>query len=84
MLILALHELATNAVAHGALSTPGGTVSVTCKDTSEGAVVEWMEPGGPRLLVPPARPGFGLRLLGERILSAAGMAADLRFEPEEL
>ncbi len=79
-LALALHELATNALKHGALSAPGGRVSVSCGTDPEDAstVVEWTERGGPPAAGPPARRGFGLRLLA----SQAGVAADLRFEPE--
>jgi two-component sensor histidine kinase len=79
-LALALHELATNALKHGALSAPGGRVSVSCGTDPEDAstVVEWTERGGPPVAGPPARRGFGLRLLA----SQAGVAADLRFEPE--
>lgn len=66
-LALAIHELATNAVKHGALSAPTGRVDVRWS-TANGAVrLEWRESQGP----PPAchiQRGFGVRLL-ERGLS---------------
>jgi two-component sensor histidine kinase len=83
---MALHELATNAVKHGALSVPGGRVTIACTaDAGEGShMVEWIERGGPPVTSPPTRRGFGLRLLGRGLATETGMAADLRFEPEGL
>jgi two-component sensor histidine kinase len=85
-LTLALHELATNALKHGAFSTPDGHVSIVCEtDPDSGSnVIEWVERGGPRIQGPPARRGFGLRLLQRGLASQAGLASDLRFEPEGL
>jgi len=85
-LALALHELNTNALKHGALSVSGGRVSVRCvADPGEGAhAVEWLERGGPPIAAPPTRRGFGLRLLERGLAAQAGMAAELRFEPEGL
>ena len=83
-LALALHELATNALKHGALSAPGGRVSLACRaDPEDGAhLVEWVERGGPPIPRPPARKGFGLRLLQRGLKTQAGLRADLRFEPD--
>jgi two-component sensor histidine kinase len=65
-LVLALHELATNAVKHGALSVPGGRVSLSWAadgaDAGSGVVLRWVESGGPRV-GPPSRQGLGSRLL---------------------
>ncbi len=82
-LAMALHELATNALKHGALSVPEGRVSVAFGTAPEdGAhVVEWAERGGPRVSGPPGRIGFGLRLLERGLAAQTGMTADLRFEP---
>ena len=85
-LAMALHELATNALKHGALSAPGGRVAVACRTDPDGGanLVEWVERGGPLVAGPPGRSGFGLRLLGRGLASQTGMAADLRFEPDGL
>ena len=86
-LAMALHELATNALQHGALSVPARRVSVACTDAADGAsppVVEWVERGGPPVGGPPAKRGFGMRLLGRGLSTQAGMGADIRFEPEGL
>jgi two-component sensor histidine kinase/CheY-like chemotaxis protein len=60
---LALHELATNAVKFGALSTEFGRVEVVWQGTSEGGLeLLWTEAGGPPV-APPTRRGFGATLL---------------------
>ena len=67
-LVLALHELATNAVKYGALSTPQGVVEVhwnlKAAERGEGSrlILEWVESGGPEV-EPPTRRGLGSRLL---------------------
>jgi PAS domain S-box-containing protein len=65
-LALGLHELATNAIKHGALSVPEGRVAFTWAVTREGAnnrvEMVWKETGGP----PPRRPekdGYGARVI---------------------
>ena len=66
-LVLALHELATNAAKHGALSVEGGTA--TLAGSVAGGVLQlvWSERGGPSAGGPPAAPGFGTRLLEQAI-----------------
>ncbi len=84
-IVLALHELATNAVKHGALSQPEGHVSVTCwaEENGEVGMITWQESGGPPVPGPPARRGFGTRLL-ERALAkdlGPGSSVTLAFDP---
>ena len=72
-LSLAMHELATNALKHGAWSNADGKVSVTWRTyVPDGGAnrlaIEWRESGGPPV-APPTRRGFGSRLI-ERGLSA--------------
>lgn len=73
---LAIHELATNAAKYGALSVPGGRLSVDWRTTEDtGSLMlefDWIETGGPPVREP-ARRGFGTRLIEqslERGLSA--------------
>lgn len=65
-LAMALHELGTNAMKYGALSVPGGGVSIKWKvDLSDMPPIFdlcWQERGGPRV-VPPTHKGFGTRLI---------------------
>jgi PAS domain S-box-containing protein len=85
-LVLALHELATNAVRHGALSRPGGEVDATWSLGEDGiAQFDWRESGGPPASAPgPERRGFGVRLLERGLAHDLGPGAEvsLRF-PEE-
>jgi two-component sensor histidine kinase len=60
--LLAVHELAANAIGHGALSRPEGRVEVNWLVAGGRLELEWRELGGPGGQVP-ERPGFGLRLL---------------------
>ena len=71
----ALHELATNASKHGALSSPRGRIVVQWSDAdSESLTVEWIERGGPAVS-PPVRTGFGHRVMTELVpLSLQGAA----------
>ncbi|MBM2574825.1 GAF domain-containing protein [Jannaschia sp. Os4] len=46
-LALLLHELATNALKHGALSRPGGRVEAVWSSTPQVLRLDWAETGGP-------------------------------------
>jgi len=63
---LALHELATNAVKHGALSRPDGRIEIAWAvhgdDGGRVLSFHWQERGGPPV-VAPSRRGFGTTLL---------------------
>jgi CheY-like chemotaxis protein len=62
---LAFHELATNAVKFGALSTDRGRVDVGWRLTPDGGFeMSWQETGGPPVS-PPTRQGFGTTLLSK-------------------
>ena len=61
-LALVLHELATNAVKYGGLSTPNGRVSVAWSVKEDMLVLSWQERGGPRIKGPPDHEGFGSTL----------------------
>lgn len=65
-LALALHELAVNAVKHGALTVETGVVDVRWRrDWTEGGFeLDWVESGGP-YATPPSHRGFGMLLLEE-------------------
>lgn len=70
---LALHELSTNALKYGALSAPGGKVSISWEllDAEGRFRLLWVESGGPAVSAP-THVGFGSVLL-QRVL-----ARDLR------
>lgn len=81
---MALHELGTNAVRHGALSAPSGKVRISWRIAETGAVeLEWRERGGPLVKGPPSETGFGSRLL-QGLIAEFGRAADVDFTPTGL
>lgn len=64
-LIMAVHELGTNASKYGALRVPDGRVDISwgASDTNGGGVtLVWQESGGPQV-EPPKRRGLGSRLI---------------------
>jgi two-component sensor histidine kinase len=76
-LVLALHELAVNAVKYGALSVATGRVRLAWALRGGRAELRWEEGGGPAVR-PPARRGLGSRLLTRQ----AGLeAVSLEFRP---
>ncbi len=88
---LIFHELATNALKYGALSTSEGA-------TSEGAVavawsfdaearalcLTWTETGGPPVTAPPARRGFGSRLIERSLRGELRGQARMDWRPQGL
>ena len=66
MFALIVHELATNAIKHGALSGPDGEVAVGWRtehaESEPTLVLRWEERGGPPV-TPPASTGFGTQLI---------------------
>lgn len=79
---LVFHELTTNAVKYGALSTPNGRLSVRRERLSDDGylIIEWRERDGP-LVTPPAASGFGQNLISRSLGSEAG-GTKLEFNPE--
>jgi PAS domain S-box-containing protein len=80
---LAFHELTMNAAAHGALSLPGGLVSVTWRRDGGQVQLDWREEHGPEV-VRPKRSGFGRVLLERLVGSSLGGAVALDFRREGL
>ncbi len=70
---MAVHELATNAVKHGALSAPGGRVEVSWTSGAAGQapVITWRESGGPPVRKP-ERLGLGASLLERALKGTIG------------
>lgn len=83
-LSMALHELATNAAKHGALTSPAGQVQVRWQLAASGArpavELHWCERGGPPV-VAPRHAGFGSRLIQNLSREFDGDIV-LAFEPE--
>lgn len=83
---MALHELTTNAVKHGALSVPGGSVTVTASNTGGEwtdlpRTIVWKERGGPKVTAPKHR-GFGSFLIERVLKSDLKGEASMKFEED--
>lgn len=68
-LALVVHELATNSLKYGALSSPTGTLDIACLSEDADAVVVWTERGGPPVAEPAGVGGYGSKLVS-RSMSA--------------
>ncbi len=78
-LALVLHELATNARKHGALSVPEGRLSVSwqvCANGGRNLLLEWRESGGPPVKAP-KQCGFGTTLIARTLEVHGGEASML-------
>lgn len=84
---MALHELTTNALLHGALGHRDGHLEVRWRVNGgpDGPVLDWTwnEHGGPPV-PPPTREGFGSRLLRKVLTTQAEAQVDVAFDPEGL
>jgi PAS domain S-box-containing protein len=84
---LALHELATNAVKHGALAAPHGRLSVSwdidLPDHASGLKLDWREHDGPLVTLPKST-GFGHVVIKRMIEQAVQGIVELNFAPEGL
>jgi PAS domain S-box-containing protein len=80
---VALHELATNAAKYGALSVAKGQVDLKWShEADERLILRWTEIGGPAVQ-PPARQGFGARVV-ERMIGQLKGKARFDWRPQGL
>ena len=86
-LTLMLHELATNALKYGALSTGAGAVSIDWRIDANGGntriVFTWTEDGGPAVIAS-RRAGQGTRFINGSVRHELHGEANLDFRPEGL
>jgi PAS domain S-box-containing protein len=82
-LALALHELATNAAKHGALSAGAGRVYFAWELKVGSLVLNWCETGGPPVKAP-ATQGYGTRVISASIERQLGGRALFDWRPEGL
>ncbi len=84
---MALHELTSNAVRHGALSVPEGSVEVTWRlrrvDGVRKLHLKWAERGGPAVAEPKQR-GFGSTLLERVLAMQANADVQITYKPQGL
>src|SRR5450631_3342842 len=71
-LALVVHELATNSLKYGALSSPDGTLDISCAPHDTEVVVVWTERGGPPVTAPADDAGYGSKLLNRGMTTQLG------------
>ena len=81
-LALIIHELATNSIKYGALSTPTGVLEVSCAEQSGQVVLVWKETGGPPIVAPAKRIGFGSKLVSQSVSGQLGGSIDYEWLSE--
>lgn len=80
---LIIHELATNSVKYGALSSEEGTLDVSGSLEDEEIKIVWMERGGPSV-EPSKVTGYGSRLVARSVTGQLNGAIGYAWEPEGL
>lgn len=84
---MALHELITNAIKHGALSSTAGRVEIEWSTSANGEGerlrAQWSERDGPPVS-PPAHRGFGSRMIETALGAELGGTVRLAFRPTGL
>jgi PAS domain S-box-containing protein len=82
---LALHELAVNAAQFGALSVPGGRLSISWGPPGAGddkaVALDWREQFGPRVK-PPRKRGFGSMVIERNLTRALEAQVNLDFDAD--
>ncbi|MBA3677285.1 MAG: PAS domain-containing protein [Sphingosinicella sp.] len=75
-LAMVVHELATNSLKYGSLSSESGTLDVSTQTDGDEVSLIWMERGGPLVEAPPARSGFGSQLVERSVARQLGGTID--------
>lgn len=83
-LALVLHELATNSLKYGALSSGTGTLDITTQAKGSQIELIWMERGGPHVSAPPEASGFGSKLVHRSVSRQLGGDIEYDWLPEGL
>ena len=81
-LSMVIHELSTNALKYGALSTMDGLVSISwwVDDEQQRFHMKWAESGGP-IVQPPGKKSFGSRFIEQALPGQLQGEARLLYEP---
>jgi two-component system CheB/CheR fusion protein len=86
MVALLIHELATNAIKYGALSSDKGQIEVRWRiepaDGTPRLSFDWIETGVEFSGEPPRRRGFGTELLERTLRYELDAETSLQFEPD--
>ncbi len=83
-LAMVVHELATNSVKHGALSSAEGTLDISSRADDADVELIWAETGGPAVSAQPDMTGFGSKLIARSVASQLGGSIDYDWQPTGL
>ena len=71
-LAMVVHELATNSLKYGALSSDAGTLDIATRMEGDVFSLVWTERGGPPVEAPPEAEGFGSKLVQRSVAQQLG------------
>jgi two-component sensor histidine kinase len=71
-LAMVVHELATNALKYGSLSSDAGTLDVSTRSNDGSISLIWTERGGPPVVAPPKAEGYGSQLVRRSVTRQLG------------
>jgi two-component sensor histidine kinase len=80
-LAMVVHELATNSVKYGALSTSAGFLDISSRAEEGRLYLTWAETGGPPIVGQPKLTGFGSRLIARTV--ASQLRGELTYDWQE-
>ena len=83
-LAMVVHELATNSVKHGALSSDAGTLDLSGRTEEDEVHLIWSETGGPQIDGVPEMAGFGSRMILRSVATQLGGSLDYDWQPSGL
>ena len=83
-LALVIHELATNAVKHGALSVDAGTLDICSTTDERDVILTWAENGGPPVRAMSEMRGFGSKMILRSISQQFDGALSYDWQPTGL
>lgn len=83
-LAMAMHELATNSVKYGALSSDAGTLDISGETDEAHLFVTWAETGGPPVDGAPVMGGFGSKMIARSLSQQFDGALQYDWKPTGL
>lgn len=81
-LALVVHELATNSLKYGALSSDTGTLNISGTPEEGDLVITWSERGGPAVAPPTGPGGFGSKMVKRSLSGQLGGSVEYEWSPE--
>ena len=81
-LALVVHELATNSLKYGALSSEAGTLDLSCTVADDDLILAWTERGGPVVTAPEGEGGYGSKLVIRTMARQFGGSIAFDWNPE--